>query len=368
MSLAPLTFASTLQDYEEHAKSLHATLLAGDPAAEWRLKWNHPRFRGKSIDAVRAASLELDDARLVLALEHGFESWANIAAFADAVQHPGPIADFELAVEAVVDGDLAPLRAMLRAHPALVRARSTRRHRATLLHYIAANGVEGERQRTPPNAVEIAKTLLDAGAKPDAVAEMYDTTCTTMSMLVSSSPPAAAGLQGALAETLLDYGAEVRGKSGRWQSPILTALTFGFLDTAKRLAARGAAVDSLHVVAGLGRLDDVARLLPHADARSRHAAIALASQLGHVDVVRLLLDSGEDPNRYNPDAMHSHSTPLHQAVSADHPDVVRLLAEGGARLDIRDKIYQGTPLDWAVYLERTAIAEYLRVRVAAISS
>ena len=81
MSPAPLTFASTLQDYEEHAQSLHAALTAGDPAAEWRFKWMHPRFRGKSIDVVRAASLELDDARLVLALEHGFESWANIAAF-----------------------------------------------------------------------------------------------------------------------------------------------------------------------------------------------------------------------------------------------------------------------------------------------
>ena len=172
MSLAPLSFASALHHYEEHAESLHAALLAGEPAAEWRVKWMHPRFRGKAIDAVRAASLERDDARMVLALEHGFASWANVAAFADAVQHPGPIADFELAVEAIVDGDLAPLRAMLRAHPALVRARSTRRHRATLLHYIAANGVEGERQRTPPNAVEIARTLHDAGATPDAVADM----------------------------------------------------------------------------------------------------------------------------------------------------------------------------------------------------
>ena len=45
--------------------------------------------------------------------------------------------------------------------------------RATLLHYVAANGVEGYRQLTPPNAVAIADALLDAGADVDALADMY---------------------------------------------------------------------------------------------------------------------------------------------------------------------------------------------------
>jgi hypothetical protein len=39
-----------------------------------------------------------------------------------------------------------------------------------------------------------------------------------------------------------------------------------------------------------------------------------------------------------------------------------LLVERGARLDIPDTIYSGTPLDWAVYGERAEIAEYLRSR------
>jgi peptide-methionine (S)-S-oxide reductase len=55
---------------------------------------------------------------------------------------------------------------------------------------------------------------------------------------------------------------------------------------------------------------------------------------------------------------------LHQAVWSNRADVVRLLAERGARLDIKDTIYQGTPLDWAIYGQRTAIAEYLRDRGA----
>ena len=69
----------------------------------------------------------------------------------------------------------------------------------------------------------------------------------------------------------------------------------------------------------------------------------------HAEIIRLLLDAGEDPNRYNPDSNHPHATPLHQAVLGGHEAVVRLLVERGARLDIRDTIWHGTPLGWAVH-------------------
>jgi ankyrin repeat protein len=94
--------------------------------------------------------------------------------------------------------------------------------------------------------------------------------------------------------------------------------------------------------------------------------LALAAQHGHTDVVRLLLEAGEDPNRYNPEGFHSHSTPLHQAVAANRADVVKLLVERGARLDIHDTLYHSTPLGWAVYGERIAIAESLRAQGAPI--
>ena len=121
-----------------------------------------------------------------------------------------------------MNGDLAVLEFALRRNPALIGARSSRIccfdppvHRATLLHYVAANGVEAYRQRTPPNAVEIARALLEAGAEPDAFADMYGAQCTTMSMLVSSGHPAKAGLQVPLVELLLDYGAAIDGRGTR---------------------------------------------------------------------------------------------------------------------------------------------------------
>jgi hypothetical protein len=357
-----LPYRATLDEYQQHAQALHDALASGDEGAAWRFKWMHPRFRGKLVSEVRAATLDLGDAQMVLALEYGFETWADLAAFTEAVKGDGPVARFEAAVEAVITGDAPALQTMLKDDPELVRARSSRRHHATLLHYIGANGVEHGRQKTPANAVEVARILLDAGAEPDALADLYDNQCTTMSMLVSSCHPAEAGLQAALAETLLDHGASLEGAGSRWQSPVLTALTFGYLDTAKALARRGGAADNLVVAAGLGWTEDAARLLPAADGPSRHIALALAAQHGHAEVVRLLLDAGEDPSRYNPDGYHAHSTPLHQAALAGHAEVVRLLVERGARLDLKDTVYQGTPLGWALHGGQSEVAEYLRAR------
>ena len=101
-------------------------------------------------------------------------------------------------------------------------------------------------------------------------------------------------------------------------------------------------------------------MLATAGAQDRHRALALAAQLGHAEVVSVLLDAGEDPNRFNPPGTHSHSPPLHQAIAAGHLNVVELLIDRGARLDIKDTIYQGTPLGWAEYCEKPEIAAFLR--------
>jgi ankyrin repeat protein len=361
-NMAPFSYRATLEEYQQQAQALLQALQSHDQSAEWRFKWLHPRFRGKSVDEVRAATriLNLADAQLLVAHEHGFGNWADVAEFTEDVGHDGPVALFEAAVEAVISGDMESLRAMLAEHPELVQARSTRRHHATLLHYVAANGVENYRQRTPANAVEVAKLLLDAGTEVDALADMYDNKCTTMSMLVSSCHPDNACLQVALAELLVDYGSALDGPGSAWQSAVMTALQFGHLRTAQALARRGASLNHLPTVVGLGRVEDTRRLLPAADSKSKHAALALAAQHGQAEVVRVLLDAGEDPNRFNPEGFHSHATPLHHAALNNHAAVVRLLVERGARLDIRDTIYQGAPLDWALHGGHTAIADYMR--------
>ncbi|HJQ12476.1 MAG TPA: ankyrin repeat domain-containing protein [Gemmatimonadaceae bacterium] len=359
-----LPWTATRDDYEREADALLAALKAREDAALWNFKWMHPFYRGKAVRDVEPDKLDLDDARLVVAHEYFLQTWHNLMKFADEVSHDEPAAKFERAVEAVISGDIETLKVMIRDDPQLVHARSLRSHRATLLHYTAANGVEGVRQKTPPNAVDVARLLLDAGADPNALAIMYDHLCTTMSMLVSSAHPANAGVQADLAELLLDYGAKRQGDGSEWQSDIMTALAFGYTKTAQRLAKRGVPPDSLPAAAGLGRVEEVVRLLPTADERRRQVALALAAQHGHAEVVKILLDAGEDPNRLNPEGFHAHSTPLHQAIAAGRENVVRLLLDRGARTDIKDTVYGGTALGWAVYCEQPAIADELRNRGA----
>ena len=365
MDLKPAPFRSPLSAYEQQADNLLAAHRAADPAAIDLFHRKHPDFLDEKIkwrpkfipdSEIRDAALSPDDARLAIARFYDFLDWSALTANVEAVLRDGPVFEFEFAVEAVVNGDLAALNDALARDPSLVHARSDRIccfdppvHRATLLHYVAANGVEAYRQKTPANAVEIARALLTAGAEPDAFADMYGAECTTMSMLVSSSHPAEAGLQVPLLELLLDFGAAIEGRGTRkWGTPLFTALTFGMGGAAEALARRGAHVE-LATAAGLGRSDDVARMLALADADERRRALSLAAQQGHVDAVRLLLDAGERPDRYNPETNHPHCTPLHQAVLGGHEQVVRLLVERGARLDMRDTIWDSTPLGWAIY-------------------
>jgi ankyrin repeat protein len=376
-----LPFRAPLGEYRRQADDLLAGWTSDAGAIEF-FRQHHPRFRDETIPwlartrpeaEVRSVPMDRGDAQLAVARWYDFESWDRLAEYAGAVTQDGsPVHRFETAVEAAIAGEVASLRSLLDADPDLVRTRSTRvtpfnprRHRATLLHYLSANGVEGYRQLSPPNAVDVATLLLERGAEVDALADMYGGECTTLSLLVSSTPPAQAGVQVPLVHRLIDFGAAIEERgTGAWTSPLMTALVFGFVDAAEALVRRGARVETLPAAAGLGRIDAARPLLSSSTGDERHRALALASQLGRVEVVRLLLDAGEDPDRYNPEGGHSHSTPLHQAVWANHDAVVRLLVERGARLDIEDTIYKGTPLGWAEYGGRTEIAAYLRAHGA----
>jgi len=377
MELKPLAFNAPLEQYIAQADALFAGWNSSNAGAVRVFRNRHPKFLDDKIpwlerhmtDAeVRATPIDRDDARLALARWYEFQDWQRLAEYVASVQQPGPTARFERAVEAVIDGDVATLKQLLAEDPGMVRARSTRvnhfdppMHRSTLLHYVAANGVEGYRQRSPKNAAQVAKVLLDAGADPNALSWAYGGQCTTMALLVSSTPPAQAGVQVPLVETLIDYGASVApAGEGNWTSPVETALVFGKHDAAQALVRRGAPIESLAAAAGLGRIEDVKRMLPSAEEQDRHRALALAAQSGQAEAVSILLDAGEDPNRFNPPGTHSHTPPIHQAIAAGHLAVVKLLVERGARLDIKDTIHQGTPLGWAKYCDQPAIAAYLQ--------
>jgi hypothetical protein len=242
------------------------------------------------------------------------------------------------------------LRAHLKLYPDLVGRRVVFEGgnyfaHPTLLEFVAENPVR--HGKLPPNIVEVAKVILDAQTGPSALRD-------ALMLVATGSVPRECGVQLPLIDLICDHGADPG-------SALRSAVLHGEFLAANALIRRGAPVD-LPVAAALGRTADAARLLAGASREDRHLALSVAADFGQVEVVRLLLDAGEDPDRYNPVGGHSHTTPLHQAAGAGHDQVVRLLVERGARLDIKDILWHGTPADWARHAGRRELETYLRTR------
>lgn len=365
MDATELATQPTLDQYEKLAEDVTSACNSGSTEALRRLedyyKPGHPLTADELRERTRqqlsrlskseppGTEISIDDARLLVAHSHGFESWSKLAEYIDAMNQPkSSVSRFESAVEAVISGDLPTLGSLLREDPQLIGARSMRSHHATLLHYVGANGVEDYRQKTPKNAVEVAKLLLEAGAEVNSMADMYRGS-TTLGLVATSVHPMVAGVQIPLLETLLEHGAWIDDPG---QSAVNGCLANGRGEAAAFLAERGARLD-LEGAAGVGRLDVVrtffdekGSLKDSATPEQLRSAFAWACQFGRTEVVEFLLRSG-----FELDARlrHDGQTGLHWAAYGGHAETVELLLNRGAPIDARDETYEGTALEWALY-------------------
>ena len=294
MTIATLSARINLEQTRKQAKELLKSFKAGDPKTLEYVRWNHPRFKGLADTEIKASKFQLADAQLVLARLHAFESWPRLLAHIDALEKQDPkIMRFENAADAIVGGDIPTLRRMLRENPELIHARSTRYQRAPLIHYIAANGIEGYRQVTPPNVIEVATVLLDAGAEVDAVSDAYGGGWTTLGLVATSAHPRRAGVQIPIMDLLLSRGAVIDGLH-----PTLTlvagALANGCPEAARALVDRGARVEDVATAAGVGRLDLVMRLAESATKSQLEKALVNARWYGSIDIIEFLVDRGVD--------------------------------------------------------------------------
>lgn len=389
MDTLPLPPRPDIEQYRKRAKSLVAAANSGDTDAisSWATEWITAltkllgvditpfvkdsfdraveRLRKRVDERLTTAErgrLSLADAQHLIAEAHSYDNWALFAAEIEGLRSDEGKSDFERAADAVVTGDLQKLDDLLTRNPDLVREKSSRKHHATLLHYVAANGVEDFRQKTPPNAVEVAHRLISAGANVNALADTYgsDLYQTTMNLLVSSMHPAEAGLQSTLVEVLLDHGAAINGLEDNG-SPILTALSFGYRDAAETLARRGARIDHVVVAAAIGRLDLVREWVVDPSTLSKaHApykgpywvhipddtkgqielALVAACRFRRADVVRFLLDLGVSSSSQD----HDQMTALHWASAQGMHEIMELLIARKAPLEVRNT-WGGTVVD-----------------------
>jgi hypothetical protein len=162
-----------------------------------------PKLIGCTEEKVWSASLEHRDFLDTVARGHGYADWEEVT----AAEPSRPVPEFESCLDAMLSGDAAVVARSLRADPDLVTTRSHWGHRATLLHYLAANGVEIYRQRVPANAPDLARLLIENGADAAAKASMYGGERAVLGMLLSSSHPSDAGVATRLARVLQEAGA-----------------------------------------------------------------------------------------------------------------------------------------------------------------
>jgi hypothetical protein len=357
MPVRQLPSRPNLDHLKHQAKDLIEAHAARSLAAAQLIREFHPRFSGATDEAIFAAEFKLGSAQLTIAREHGYPSWVRLKAHIEKptranrldLPHHERIEDpvFRHAVELIDAGDVAGLRTTLQQHPTLTRQHVTFEganyfRNPSLLEFIAENPIR--HNKMPESIVAVTETIIESGVDQEALN-------VTLALVASGSVPEACGKQIPLIDLLCDRGAEPGSAIG-------TAVLHGSLQAVGALIRRGAPVDL--GVAALGRAEDFRRRLSTASAEQRHLAMAVASQYCRVEIVRILLDAGEDPNRYNPIGGHSHCTPLHQAAGYGTIELAQLLLERGARPDIKDVLWKGTPADWAHHVGRTEMEAYLR--------
>ncbi len=304
------------------------------------------RYRHLTRSQFEEDNFTLANAQFLLAREYAFDSWPKFAAHIEALNSENsPVSKFEQAADAIAVGDVKKLGRLLREDPELVRRRSGREHRSTLLHYVSANGIEDFRQVTPDNIVEITKMLLEAGADVNAESDAYGGGSTTLGLAATSAHPRGTGVQNELLEILLTAGASIDqpNAGGNAQSAVRGSLANGCPEAAEFLATHGARLD-LVGAAGIGRLDVVESFFEQGVTKEQaEEALLYACGYGQREVVEFLLDHGVDIQA----ADNAKQTALHWALFTPQLSIIELLLRRGARLDAVN-IYGGDALGQAL--------------------
>ncbi len=253
---------------------------------------------------------------------------------------------FQLAVSAIDAGNIAELEDLITSDPGLVRDRLRNNENGYfkdpyLLWFVADNPIRVD--KLPANIIEITNLLIQAVKResPDTCQQQIDY---TLALVASGYIPRECGVQIPMIDLLIDAGAS--------PDVAMIALTNGNLNAAQHLIDHGSKLN-LALAVCLEHMDDIGHLAAHASDTEKLTALAAAAYYGKANMIKRLLEMGTDPDGYPAvtSGFHSHATPLHQAVSSGSLDSVKLLVEAGARRDMPDKIYDGTPMGWAIYLQ-----------------
>ena len=328
-----------LEQYKKQAKELLRDVHSGDAAALERVRRYHPRRQD-----VQAQQIRLTDAQLVIAREHGLESWPKFAAHMTklnleraAGQIDDPVAAFLRAAcipreDSHASGTVEEAELILSRYPHVARANI---HTAAVLadearvreilerdtstatgkggpyewdaltHLCFSRYLRLDQSRSDA-FVRTARTLLEAGASANTGwYEMIDHP--NPRPILESAIYGAAGIahHSGLTRLLLEYGADPNDEETPYH------------------AAEGYDEDALKALLESGRLDST----------SLTTLLLRKADWHDTDGIRLLLEHGANPNGMT----RWHHTALHQALRRDNRiENIVLLLEHGADFSLRE--------------------------------
>jgi ankyrin repeat protein len=395
----------------DRVHGLLRTRQSAGPAALEQIREWHPRFVDWTDEEIRQAPFTEEDARLVYAREHGFETWDDLTSRVNLLASRTDTATTEPfmgAFNALKSGDVASFEAFLRATPRLVNERGTNGN--TLLNLAVSFAAKPDWK----GGVSAIEALLAGGSD---VNEANDRGWTPLHAAAYSNKPDIAGMLVAKGTAL---EAEAHGAGG---TPLIAALFWGHREVADLLGRYGVAPGNLRTAAGLGILDFVEAcfsgertLTPEACAARGfyrpHSgfpdwqpstdpqevldeALVWACKSNRVSVLERLVRAGAqvdaDPYRGTPliwsaacnrteaaawlldhgasvnqkgtfgGLTHGQGiTALHIAAQYGHMSMVKLLVERGADRSVKDDLYHGTPEGGAAYFGKVEVRDYLR--------
>ncbi len=403
-------FVADMAWITDRVHGLMRTRQSAGPAALEQIREWHPRFSDLTDDEILQAPFSEDDAHLVYAREHGFDTWADLTNRVDVLAQRKDVASAEpflAAYESLQSGDVSRLQALLGVHPGLARERGTNGN--TLLNLAVSIAAKAD-QNVGLSAID---ALLEAGADAN---ESNDRGWTPLHAAAYSN-------QTDIAATLIRNGAALDAEAhGAGGTPLIAALFWGHREVADLLGSHGVAPRNLRAAAGLGNLEllerffsDERTLLPEAGAArgfyrphsgfpdwrpstnpqeildealvwaSKSNRVAVLDRLlraganiladpyrgtpliwaaacNRLEAAAWLLDHGADVNQKATFGGLTHGqgiTALHLAAQSGHLAMVQLLVERGADRSIKDDLYNSTPAGSAEYFGQQAVRNYL---------
>lgn len=400
-------FETDIGYYDGRAFGLHSVYQTGQSRALDLIRQSHPAFADASNEAIKQADFTLDDARLVLAREHGFADWSALAAHVERLAQGQVIEPFRIAFQAIKANELDIFKQTLTNHPELAITPGTNGN--GLLHLAADFG-----------RVEMVRLLLDAGADINMANNKGWTLLHCVASASADGLPGGPEMLITFIDMLLVAGADTTAEAhGAGGTPLMQALFWGYRLKAERLAQEGIYPFNLRAIAGLGRLD----LMPDffnpdgtlkPEARQKRAfhrphsgfppwipnddpqeivdeALVYAAKSGRTNVLTYLLDQGADINGepYNGTALFwavsceqretvrwllEHGADVHQLASfggekninalhvaawGGHLEPAKMLLQHGAEATYHEPRYGSSPVGWAAHMGHYQLRDYL---------